>query len=56
MFMVKENVPPQRFAALHNKTRNVPEDVILEAISRMPHFDWRAAWKEVEHERVRERP
>jgi len=32
-----------------------PEDLILEAIKKMPPFDWRQAWEEVREERKRER-
>ncbi len=32
-----------------------PEDALLETIQRMPKIGWRAAWKEVEEERRRER-
>ena len=32
-----------------------PEDAILEAVQRMPSFDWRGAWSEVQNERKRER-
>lgn len=40
---------------LRKKQLKTPEDVMIEAIESAPHFDWRDAWKEVEHERNRER-
>lgn len=40
---------------LRKQTTKTPEDIMLEVIEKMPRFNWREAWKEVEAERARER-
>ena len=40
---------------LRKQSKKDPEDVILEALSKAPSFDWQKAWKEVVNERKRER-
>ncbi|MBI4451584.1 AbrB/MazE/SpoVT family DNA-binding domain-containing protein [Candidatus Woesearchaeota archaeon] len=53
LFIVQHT--PGGLIVLRKRRVQTPEDLMLDAIRRMPPFDARAAWKEVKEERRRER-
>ena len=40
---------------MEKQSSKMPEDRLLEIVKKVPHFNWREAWKEVKEERKKER-